>query len=202
MGALAVELRFEHDHALATGLDPRVGGLQQHREVAVEQLGLLLEDARRPLNAVGDLLALVERERHVEAGTVGIGVQLLGEAQQHREPALHVGGAETVQHVAVDRGDGVAVGGHGVEVTAEHDPAVAPELRAGDHAGADASRSTGDGARDCSRSSTILASSASWWLSDGTATSAAVSPKRSVASRSTDGDASVTWRSRGRAGCR
>ena len=35
------------------------------------------------------------------------------------------------------RGDRVAVGGHGVEVAAEHDPAVAPELRARDHVGAD-----------------------------------------------------------------
>ena len=100
--ALAVEVRLEHDHALATGLHPRVGGLEQHREVAVEQLGLLLEDAAEAVEPVGDLLALVERERHVVAGTLGIGVQLLGEAEQHREPALHVGRTETVQHVAVD----------------------------------------------------------------------------------------------------
>ena len=42
-----------------------------------------------------------------------------------------------MQHVAVDARDRVAVGGHGVEVAAEHDPAVAPELRARDHVGAD-----------------------------------------------------------------
>ena len=60
-------------------------------------------------------------------------MQLLGEAQQHREPALHVGRAETVQDVALDARHLVAADrGHGVEVTAEQDAPVAAELRAHD----------------------------------------------------------------------
>ena len=55
-----------------------------------------------PLNSVGHLLAFVEREGDVVAGRRGVGVQGLGQAQQHREAALHVGGTEAVEHVAVD----------------------------------------------------------------------------------------------------
>ena len=44
VGTVAVEAGLEHEHALAAGLDPAVGGLEQHREVAGEQLGLLGED--------------------------------------------------------------------------------------------------------------------------------------------------------------
>ena len=136
MGALTLEARLEHDHALAAGLDPRVGGLEQHREVALEEIRLLVEDTAEAVEPVGDLLALVERERHVVAGTLRVGVQLLGEAEEHREAALHVGRTETVQHVAFDLRDLVAVGRHGVEVPTEHDAAVPPELRACDHTGA------------------------------------------------------------------
>ena len=79
---------------------------------------------------VGDLLALVERERHVVPERAQGRVERLGQAEQHREAALHVGGAEPVQHVAVAARHLVAVGGHGVEVAAEHDPAVAAEVGA------------------------------------------------------------------------
>ena len=62
-----------------------------------------------------------------------VGVQLLGDAQQHREAALHVGRPEPVQRVALDARHFVAaVGGHGVEVAAEQHAPVAPQLRAHD----------------------------------------------------------------------
>ena len=66
------------------------------------------------------------------------------------------------------RGTSFAVGGHGVEMAAEHDAPVATELRAHDDVVADAV----DGQRRRARrrrASTRSASPASWWLSDGTA---------------------------------
>ena len=137
VGALAVELCLEHDHALAPASTHASVGSSSTAKSPSSSVGLLLEDPAQAVEPVGDLLALVEGERHVVAGTLRIGVQLLGEAQQDREPALHVGRTEPVQHVAVDARDRVAVGGHGVEVAPEHDPAFTPELRARDHAGAD-----------------------------------------------------------------
>ena len=160
VGALTVEARLEHEHALAAGLDPRVGGLEQHREVAVEELGLLVEDRAEPVEPVGDFFALVERERDVVAGTLGMGVSSSARRSSTASPPFMSAEPRPCSDVAVDRRDLVAVGGHGVEVTTEHDAAVAPELRAGDHAVAEASIAS-DGARVRSRSSTIAASSAS-----------------------------------------
>ena len=45
--ALAVEPGLGDEHALAAGLDPAVGRLEQHREVAGEQLGLALRRSCR-----------------------------------------------------------------------------------------------------------------------------------------------------------
>ena len=119
--ALAVEAGLGDEHALAPGLDPAVGGLEQHREVGGEQLGLRAHDDAEAVELVAHLFGLVEHEGHVVVShAIAIGVQLLGEAQQHREAALHVGRAEAVQHVALDPRHLVArVGGHGVEVTTE-----------------------------------------------------------------------------------
>ena len=44
--------------------------------------------------------------------------------QQHREAALHVGGAEPAQDFDARAAGRVAVRGHGVEVAAEHDARV------------------------------------------------------------------------------
>ena len=89
-----------------------------------------------PVELVGDLLTLVERQRAVEA-RLPAGADLLGEAEEHGEPTLHVGGPQPVQHVTVEPRHLVAVGGDGVEVTAEHDSALAAQVRARDHGVAD-----------------------------------------------------------------
>ncbi len=70
VGAHAVECRLHVDRALAAGLDPAAGRLEQDREVAVHELGRFREQPAQPVVLVGDLFALVEHERHVEAGAV------------------------------------------------------------------------------------------------------------------------------------
>ena len=166
-----------------------------------EQLGLLVEDAAEAVEPVGDLLALVERERHVVTGALGLRVQLLGEAEQHGEAALHVGGAQPVQDVAVDPRHLVAVGRHGVEVATEHDPAVASELGARDDAGADRV----DRERRRARPQPLL--------DDLRQLGFVVALRRHRDERGgepeqvgrvvlEDTELSVTWRSRGRGGCR
>ncbi len=137
MGALALEMRPEVQRPLAPRLDAIAGGLEQHREVTGKQLRTGVEHVAEAVELVLDLLALVERQRAVEARLTA-GADLLGEAEEDGEPALHVGGPQPVEHVAVEPRHGVAVGGHGVEVTAEHDPALASELRACDHGVPDA----------------------------------------------------------------
>ncbi len=52
-----------------------------------------------------------------------------------------------MHHVAVDARDVVAVGGHGVEMTAEHDAPLATELGADDHVVGDAGDVEAGGAR-------------------------------------------------------
>ena len=66
---LAVESGLRHEHALAAGLDPPVGGLEQDREVGRRAA----RAARRtrmpsPLNSSRDLFGFVEHEGHVVAG--------------------------------------------------------------------------------------------------------------------------------------
>ena len=67
MGALALEMRPEVQRALAACLDVVAGGLEQHREVTGEQLRPLGEHVAQAVELFGDLLALVERQRAVEA---------------------------------------------------------------------------------------------------------------------------------------
>ena len=52
---------------------------------------------------------------------------LLGQAEKDGDAALHVGRAETVEHVALDAGHGIVVGRHRVEVPG-HDDAPVPAL--------------------------------------------------------------------------
>jgi hypothetical protein len=82
VGPLAVEPRLHHEHTLAPGLHPAVGGLEEHREIGGEQPVAGLEDLPQAIELVGHFLALVERERHVEAGALGFGLERFGQAQQ------------------------------------------------------------------------------------------------------------------------
>ncbi len=122
------------DRALAARFDPPPGRLEQDRQVAGDEIRTLGEQPTQPVVLVGDFFAVVEAQRHVAARRVAsVGREL----QQHREPALHVGGAETVHRVAVPAGRRVAIRGHGVEVAAEHDPFRRAAVRARDHIGAE-----------------------------------------------------------------
>ncbi len=97
----------------------------------------MLEDATQTVELVGHLFALVERERDVVTGLRPVGVQRLGQREQHRQAALHVGRAEPVQHVAIDPRRRVAVRRHGVEMSTQDDAPIATELGARDHVVAD-----------------------------------------------------------------
>ena len=174
MGTRAVEPGLGDEHALAPGLDPTVGGLEQHREVAGQELGLRPEHGAEAVELVAHLFALVEREGDVvmrrDALREGRRASSSARRSSTASTTLHVGRAEPVQHVTLDARHLVAGDrGHGVEVAAEHDAPVAPELRAHDDVVLDAV----DGERrrrgSRRRASTRSASSASWWLSDGTA---------------------------------
>ena len=101
----AVWARSPSKPALATSTpwhpastQPSVGSSSTAKSPASSS-GCSREDDAEPVELVGDLLALVEHEGHVVGArrVRGCGVQLLGEAQQHREAALHVGRAEAVQ---------------------------------------------------------------------------------------------------------
>ena len=93
---------------------------------------------RSPLNSSRDLLALVEREGHVVAGRrrVGGAAPRPGGAAPRGRPSCRPSRARAARRRR-RRGTSLPVGGHGVEVTAEHDPAVAAERRARDHVVAD-----------------------------------------------------------------
>ncbi len=125
------------DGALATGLDPAAGRLEQHREIAGNEVRTLGEEAAQPVELLRDLFGLVEDHRRVETGPGRVGSQRVDEREQHGEPALHVGGAEPVERVAVPTRDLVAVGCDGVEMAREHHPLVAAQIGTDDDVVAD-----------------------------------------------------------------
>ena len=162
---------------------------------------------RSPLNSSAHLLALVERERDVVAG-----------ATRDRRAAARRGASSTARPPFM---------------SADPSPcSTSPSTRGHRRCrwrarcrGGRRARRAGRARARCARSrwrrrgrrratararasrclDQIAASSASWWLSDGTATSAAVSPNRSAASCSSTAAASDVGhvgRRRGRAGCR
>ena len=128
--------------ALAAALDPGVGGLQEHGEVGVgDEVGPLLLHVQQAVVLRVDLLGLVEDERDVAAG---LG-HLVGDPQHHGDAALHVDGAPAPEHLSPGGGDpaGGQVGRvgrqrHGVDVSGQHHPLVAAEVRACDDGVADA----------------------------------------------------------------
>ncbi len=129
VGPGAVQHHAEPQRALAARLDLAVGGLAEDRDVTVEQLGALLEQLQEPAVRRRDLLAGVEHVGDVDRG----GRVTAGELEHHGEPGLHVGGADTPQHVALDARRRVVVRRHRVGVTGEHDPRGSAQGRARDH---------------------------------------------------------------------
>ena len=68
MGALAVGGDVDPQRALAAGLDDRVRGLHQDREVGLQQVGVALREQAEAVVLALDLLGLVEDEGHVAVG--------------------------------------------------------------------------------------------------------------------------------------
>ena len=118
--------------ALAPGLDHCIARLHQDGEVGGEELRALVGEPAQTVVLRVDLLGLVPDPRDVARG---LG-ERRGKPERDRDAPLHVARAEPVDAVlAVDddaaRGQ-VGVGGHGVEVAADHDALGTTELRAGD----------------------------------------------------------------------
>ena len=86
--------------ALTSGFDSAAAGLEEHGKVARQQVGSIREHVAEAVELVGDLLAFVERQRAVEPRP-SAGADLLGETQEYRQAALHVGGAEAVQRIGL-----------------------------------------------------------------------------------------------------
>ncbi len=116
--------------ALAAALDGPGGRLEQHREVALEQLGPGVGESTETVEAAVDLLAVVEEEGEVTGGLRDLG----GDPEHDGHAALHVDRAATPeQPVDLPRRQ-VGRGGqrHGVDVTGEHDPLGTAERGASD----------------------------------------------------------------------
>ena len=111
--------------ALAAALDHPAAGLEQHRELAVEELGGVAGEQEQAVALGRDLLALVEHVGHV----AGRRVQGRGETELDRHPGLHVRCAYPSQPGPFDIEKRRKVGcmRHGVEMTGQHHPLFSPE---------------------------------------------------------------------------
>ncbi len=77
VGPGAAEAGPEMERALTARLDPPVGRLEQHGEVADHPFRSLDEEGAQPVELLGDLFGLVEHERGVEARRVAAGPRSL-----------------------------------------------------------------------------------------------------------------------------
>ena len=132
MSALAVEDDFEDRRPLASRLEPVAGGLEDHGEVPGDQVGPLREEPGQPAALGAQLLTVVKDEGSVAR----IALHLLGQEEHHRQPALHVDGAQPGQLIVLDAG--ALHPGYGVEMAGQDHPAGESAAGAGNHAVADA----------------------------------------------------------------
>ena len=129
-----LEDHLDPHRALAAALDDGIRGLEEDREIGLEQVGVGLGEQLQPVVDGVDLLGLVEEEGDVPAR--------LGEKRRLEldgDPALHVDGAAPPEDLdpATLLAPGRQVGRigrqrHGVEVPGEDDPFPAAEVGPGD----------------------------------------------------------------------
>ena len=129
VGPFTAQDDVQFDHALASGLHRRAGGLTQDGGVARQQVGPELEQAGQPVVLSGHFLAAVQDVGQIDRG-VGHG---RGQLEHHRQARFHVGRPQAPQRVTVDPRPMVAVGGHRVEVSGPHQSQPAAERGAGDN---------------------------------------------------------------------
>lgn len=128
VGALAGGAQQDPEGALAAALHLAVGGLQEDGEVTGEPVGVGVGDMAEAVEVRGDLFLVVEDEGQVAVGRRDRG----SHPQLDGDPGLHVAGAAAPQHaVLVQPGGDVAGDRHGVEVSGEHHPLVAAQVRTG-----------------------------------------------------------------------
>ena len=132
MRACSAHDDLQAQRALAPGLQLTVGGLPEDGDVAGQELGAIPGEVRQAVVDGGDLLAGVEDEGEVHR-RVG---DRLGQRDHDGQTALHVGGPEPPEHVALDASASVVVGGHRVGVPGQHHPARSAQVGAGDQVGA------------------------------------------------------------------
>ena len=125
--ALAPDGHVDAHRTLAAGLDDGVRGFHQDREVGRQQVRAALREDPEAVVLLLDLLGLVEQE-----GDVAVGRRHgRGDLEHHRDPALHVAGAQTmkpsVQQVAFELCRQVRVDRHGVEVAGDDHPLRQPQ---------------------------------------------------------------------------
>ena len=93
VGPLALGLQQHPQGALAAALDLAVRGLQEHREVALQPVGVRLGHVLEAVEVRRDLFVVVEDEGQVAVG----GRHRRRDAQLHRDTRLHVAGAAAPQ---------------------------------------------------------------------------------------------------------
>ena len=180
MRARAVERGAHVDRALAAGLDPPAGRLEQDREVARDEIGALGEQPAQPVVLVGDLLAVVEHEGHVALAGVARETRPRAAAAPRGRPSCRRrrGRAACRRRGAASRCRWRARCRDGRRARRG---ARAPCSVRATTLCADALDLAASGARSRSRASTRSASAASSPLTDGIAQSCSVSASRSSA---------------------
>ncbi len=129
MSTLARRGDLDPQRPLTTRLDDPVGGLEQHRQIAGQPVGVMLGQPPQAVARGLDFLVVVAHERHVTRRIR----HRSGQVQQHRDARLHVGRPAPVQPVTVAPRRHVVDDRHRVEVAGQHDPPHPPEIGEGHH---------------------------------------------------------------------
>ena len=127
-----VELDDHPHRPLAAALDPGVGRLAQHGEATGQVLGVFTADPAKTVEALVDLLVVVEDPGDVAPR----GVQRRGGRELDGQAAFHVAGAPSPDEVAATGGGDprrrVARDRDGVQVAGDHHPLRPVEVGARD----------------------------------------------------------------------